>query len=172
MTFEILKKIGDYWGYLTSLIVFVGALYAIYLYARGIAPVLFRLGNGLSKRKIAIFAKGNVAGSLEDLLKDSKLFRHTNLIVVQHDGDIGRAEAASVFLVYWPDWMQSIDRILTQKKDQTAMILYAPPGNPVPPEVMARINDLRNTTLVNLRGRLMNDVVLSMITTSYDKHGT
>jgi len=172
MTIETLKAIGDYWGYFTSVIVLFGALYAVYLYARGIAPVLFRLGNGLAKRKIAIFAKGNVAGSLEDLLKDSKLFRHTNLIVVQHDGDIGRAEAASVFLVHWPDWTQSIDRILAQKKDQTAMILYAPPGNSVPAGIMAQINDLRNTTLVNLRGRLMNDVVLSMITTSYDKRRT
>jgi hypothetical protein len=169
MNLETLKAISDYWGYLSSFLVFVAAVYAVILYIRGIAPVLFRLGNGLAKRKIAIFAKGDVAGSLVDLLKDSKLFRHTNLILVQHDGDIERAEPASVYLVHWPDWTQSLDRILHQKKDQTALILYAPPGEQVPREVMARINNLRNTTMVNLRGRLMNDVVLSMITTSYEK---
>jgi len=159
----------DYWGYIGSVLVFAALLFATYAWARGITPVLFRLGNGLAKRKIAIFAKGDAAVSLSGLLMDSRLFSARNLISVQTDGDIGKAAEATVFLVHWPDWTATIDSILAQKADRTALIVYAPPGNPVPPNVMAKLNDRRNTTLVNTRGRLMNDVVLSMITTSYEK---
>lgn len=156
-------------GYGATIVLVLGFLYACYLWARGIAPALIRLGNGLSRRKIAIFAKSNMADSLHSLLKDSNLFRHTNLITIRDEGDIGKAEPASVFLVHWPDWTNAIDTILAQKRDKTALILYAPPGHHVPPDVMAKVNLVRNATLVNLRGRLMNDIVLSMITTSYDK---
>lgn len=160
----------NFGGYALTIIFAFGVLYAVYLWARGIAPALIRLGNGLARRKIAIFAKGNVADSLHSLLGDSNLFRHTNLITIRHEGDIGKAEPASVFLIHWPDWIGAIDQILAQKRDKTALILYAPPGNMVPPDVMAKINNVRNATLVNLRGRLMNDIVLSMITTSYEKN--
>ncbi len=43
----------------------------IVAWVRGIRPALIRLGNGLSKRKIAIFAKGDAFRSLESLLLDS-----------------------------------------------------------------------------------------------------
>jgi hypothetical protein len=169
-SWENTRAVLDYAGYAATIVLVLGFLYAVYLWARGIAPALIRLGNGLSRRKIAIFAKSNTADSLHSLLKDSNLFRHTNLISIRDEGDIGKAEPASVFLVHWPDWTGAIDGILAQKRDKTALILYAPPGHHVPPDVMAKVNMVRNATLVNLRGRLMNDIVLSMITTSYDKN--
>ena len=43
-------------GGLTSLLMLSAAIYTIYLILRGIIPVWIRLGKGLSKRKIAVFA--------------------------------------------------------------------------------------------------------------------
>jgi hypothetical protein len=166
---NLIKCTFEYWDIASSLLVLCAAVYGVWLLARGIAPVLIRLGNGLARRKIAIFAKGDAAESLKGLLQDSKLFKNSNLICVRTEGDLGKAEPASVYLVHWPDWSHNIDQILNSKNDKTALVVYAPPGNPVPIDVMARINGFRNATLVNLRGRLMNDVVLSLITTSYEK---
>jgi hypothetical protein len=33
--------------------------------------------------------------------------------------------------------------------------------------VLARINEARNATIVNFRGRLLNDVLVSLLTTGY-----
>jgi hypothetical protein len=167
---DTVKTVLDYAGYLATVLVILTALYGAFLWIRGIAPVLIRLGNGLSHRKIAIFAKGDVSASLHGLLQDSDLFRHANLIPIRSEGDIGKAEPATVFVIHWPDFEQAIDRIIAQKRDTTALILYAPPGGGrVPEHIMAKINNVRNSTVVNIRGRLMNDIVLSMITTSYEK---
>lgn len=131
-------------------------------------PALVRLGNGLSRRKIAIFAKGNNLNFLTNLLVDTKLFNKKNLIDVSSSGDFGRAERATVFLVFWDDWQDKIDEILRAKKDNTALVVYAPPGA-IPRDKLVELDNKRNVTVTNFRGRLLNDIVVSMITTSYQK---
>lgn len=144
--------------------------YAIYLCISGFLPVLIRLGNGLTKRKIAVFAKGDALSSLIALFEDSKLFKTKNIIQISSVGDFGRAEEASVFLVHWPDWQADIPNILQRKKDRTALVIFAPQGQGfVPQETIALIEQHRNVVLANLRGRLLNDVVVSLITSGYEK---
>lgn len=160
----------DYISRATTLVVVVAFLYGLVLWARGIAPVLVRLGKGLARRKIAVFAKGDMLKSLESLLDDSKLIRRTNVVTISHTGDISKAECASLFLVVWSDWKDDLPRILSLKKDQTPLIIYAPQDlGSIPPEVLRDLNSHRNCVVSNFRGRLMNDVVVSMITTSYEK---
>jgi len=124
----------------------------------------------LARRKIAIFAKQDASESLRALLEDSKLFRTANLVCIRTDGDFGKAEQASIFLVHSPDWSaQNMQQIISRKRDAAALVVYAPPGNPIPQDILIQIGNVRNATVVNLRGRLMNDIILSMITTSYAK---
>jgi hypothetical protein len=73
-------------------ILLIGIAYAISLWARGILPAILRLGNGLAKRKIALFAKNDNLASLKHLLTDSKLFREKNICEIAKAGDFGRAE--------------------------------------------------------------------------------
>lgn len=156
--------------YVSPVIVGATVLYATYLCVSGFLPVLIRLGNGLKKRKIAIFAKGDALGSLEALFDDSKLFSAKNIIRISQSGDFGRAEEASVFLVNWPDWQDELDRIVALKRDRTALVIYAPQGKGFLPEAsIALLEQHRNIVLANLRGRLLNDVVVSLITTAYEK---
>jgi len=138
----------------------------------GILPVLIRLGRGLAKRKIAIFAKGDRLQSLKALLLDSKLFKVKNIKEISSVSDVGRAECCTVFLVFWDDWKDDIEIILDEKYDSTALVVYAPLelGN-IPQKRMYEIGERRNVTVTNFRGRLLNDIVVSMITTSYDKEG-
>ena len=157
-------------GYVSTIIVIISAIVATVLCFRGFVPVLVRLGNGLWRRRIAIFAKNDALSSLETLLHDSKLFNKTNVYKISGKGELGRAEDCSIFLVYWPDWKDDISEILSKKKDGTAMIVYAPQDQGfIPPETMKTLSNHRNVAVNNFRGRLLNDIVVSMITTGYEK---
>jgi hypothetical protein len=62
-----------------------------------------------------------------------------------------------------------LNAILSAKKDGTALLIYAPQEEGfIPKEDIAKINQHRNVIVVNFRGRLLNDIVTSLITTSYE----
>lgn len=166
---ELALKVLDLLRYVNGVFLLVIAIAAVVLWAAGIAPALLRLGMGLARRKVAIFAKGDMADSMRSLLLDSRLFKDRNLISIRHDGDIEKGRSITLFVVYWPDWIENIVDILDQKKDGTALIVYAPQDKGfIPKETMATLNKRRNVVICNFRGRLLNDLVVSMITTSYE----
>lgn len=133
-------------------------------------PVLIRLGLSLWRRKVAVFASGDTLASLGTLLTDTTLISSKNLIEIATPNDLGRADRASLFLVYWPDWSDNIADILARKKDNTGLIIYAPQAHGlVPADIIKELETHRNVVLNNFRGRLLNDVLVSMITTGYEK---
>ena len=165
---ELLKHFVENYHVVDFVMVIAVAIWGGMLWVRGILPAIIRLGKGLAKRKIAIFAKGDNLASLKNLLTDSGLFKGKNICEIGHDSDIGRAEPASVYLVYWPDWASSYRKILDQKSDGCALVIYAPTsGGKIPDEVMIELDKHRNAVVVNFRGRLLNDIVTAMITTGY-----
>ncbi|MCF8054371.1 MAG: hypothetical protein K9K75_04035 [Deltaproteobacteria bacterium] len=157
-------------GIIETIVLILGIGYAGFLWFRGILPAVLRLGNGLTKRKIAIFAKGDNVNSLKSLLSDSGLFREKNVFEITQKGDLGKAEKASVYLVYWHDWSADIEKILDMKPDSCALIIYAPyDKGRIPDEQMKNLDGKRHSAVTNFRGRLLNDIVTAMITTSYDR---
>src|ERR1700730_11770119 len=94
----------DWVGRATAVIFLVTLVLGIYAWLKGILPALWRLGNGFSKRKIAIFAKGDNLISLKSLLLDTEMFNTKNIIDISSNSDFGRAERATLFLVSWDDW--------------------------------------------------------------------
>jgi hypothetical protein len=160
----------DWIGRISSAIIVIGILVVIYGWSRGIIPAMVRLGNGFAKRKIAIFAKGDQFISLKDLLVDSKLFKAKNIIQVSTKNDFGRAEQSTLYLVFWPDWQNELTEVLQSKKDGYVLIVYAPQEfGFIPKEQMSDLSSRRNVMITNFRGRLLNDIVVSMITTSYEQ---
>lgn len=157
-------------GYISTVIVLISVIASIVAWFRGILPALLRLGNGLGKRKIAIFAKNDNVESLKSLLLDSKLFRRKNIFEVTSRDDLGKAEEASVYLVHWHDWADDVSEILNKKPDKCPMIVYAPyDKGRIPDDQMKNIDGKRNTAVTNFRGRLLNDIVTAMITTGYNQ---
>jgi len=153
-------------GGISTLVTLIAVLYGIYLFARGIFPVWYRLGVGLSKRKIAVFAETEYEG-LQKMLVDSGLFQKSNVIKILKS-NLKTAEKYTLFLVHWKSFESEIEKILAMKDDSTALIVYAPQSEGfIDKVVMEKINQERNSIVVNLRGRLLNDVIVSMITTGY-----
>ncbi len=154
-------------GGISTVLIITGFLYTIYLYSVGILPVLKRLGMGLAKREIAIFADTDNFSSLKNLLIDSKIFKKKNISHIDKDS-LKKAENITLMLMHWKSFGDKIDKILDIKKDTDALIIYIPyEDGQIDKPNMKKINEHRNTIVVNLRGRLLNDILVSMITTSY-----
>ena len=109
---DTFKKIMDIVGYIGSAWLIISGVIIFITWAKGIFVPVWRLGNGLAKRKIAIFAKGDNVESFKNLLLDSNLFNLKNLFVVTRKGDFGRIENATLFLVNWDDFGNDIKQIL------------------------------------------------------------
>jgi hypothetical protein len=153
-------------GGIATLFSIISIVYIVFLVMKGVLPVWYRLGLGLSKREIAIFAE-NEYSSLNKMLLDSRIF---NSSIQIHKNDIKSAEDKTIFLVHWNDYKDVLSEILTIKKDSTPLIVYAPQnGGRIDDESMNMINSNRNSFVVNFRGRLLNDILTSLITTSYEK---
>lgn len=153
-------------GHISTLIVVLGVIFGLVAWFMGILPAMLRLGNGLAKRKIAIFAKGDNVSNLSNLLIDSKLFKSKNIYNIESKEEIGRAEKATIFLVAWHDWKSDINNILDKKQDNTALVIYAPQsGGFIPPDIMKKLDMKRNVIVTNFRGRMINDIIVSMIST-------
>lgn len=166
----MLKTLFDYLGYLSTAIVIVSTLGALALWLKGIWPVMVRLGNGLSKRRIAVLARSDAQTSLANLLLKSRLFKKQNILAVTTEKDLADVATASVILVYWPDWTQKIRDILQYKHQSAALIVYAPHSDArIPTDIMALLDMSTNVVVNNFRGRLLNDIVVSMITSGYEK---
>ncbi|MDP2938742.1 MAG: hypothetical protein Q8O13_01495 [Candidatus Omnitrophota bacterium] len=159
----------DVIGYGTTVVVVIAFLAGIYRWIAGISPALWRLGKGLADRKIAVFADGDDFNSIRDLLIDSNLFKGKNISQITKN-EIKKAGQYSLFLAHWKSISSHLDGILSEKKDGTALLIYAPQEEGfIPKEDIARINQHRNVIVVNFRGRLLNDIMISLITTSYER---
>ncbi len=155
-------------GGLTTVASLFAVLYTIYLVIKGVLPVWYRLGIGLSTRKITIFAEDEY-DDLRNMLVDSKIFQGKNIIKIDKKS-IKRANSATLILVHWKPFKKDMEKILRNKKDNAALIIYAPPDEGlIDTKHLKMFNLERNTVIVNFRGRLLNDILTCMITTSYDK---
>lgn len=152
----------------TTLVLIGGIGSTIYLWIQGVLPVLYRLGIGLSQREIAVFAEDQFE-SLKSMLIDSRIFKEGNIVRINKD-DLKKAEPITLLLVHYRPFAGEIQRILDLKKDAHAMIVYAPQNEgSIDKNVLDKINGERNSILVNFRGRLMNDILGCMMTTSYER---
>jgi len=154
-------------SYASSILFLITVITGLVMWAKGVLPVLIRIGNGLSKKQIVIFAKNDNLTSLKKLLFDSGLFNKKKISEVSTKGDLGVAENKNVYLVFWHDWSDCIDDILNLMEDKTALIVYAPQElGFISKEAMEKLNNKRNVMVTNFRGRLLNDITTSIITTS------
>jgi len=153
---------------ITSILIIAGFCYTGYLVIKGVLPVWYRLGLGLSKRRIAVFGSIENFESIKNTLSDSKIFKEENVVHISAD-NIDKAKDETIFLVDWQTFGDKIEQVFSARKNhQTPIIIYAKPTS-VPQDKMNDIGNRANTVVVNFRGRLLNDLLTSLITTSYER---
>ena len=155
-------------GGLSTLTAILTFIYGVYIVLNGVLPVWIRLGKSLSNKKIAIYSE-NDFDSLKSLLLDSGLFKDKNIDKITNDS-LAKGERHTMMLVNYADFKDKIEEILKYKKDSDALVIYAPhSAGSIEHALMHKINESRNSIVVNMRGRLLNDILTSMITTTYEK---
>lgn len=165
---DFFRQIMDIIGYAgTAWLIVSGAIIFI-AWLNGILTPVWRLGNGLAKRKITIFAKGDNKESFKSLLSDSNLFKPKNIQVITKIEDFGRCESSTLFLVVWDDFGDDISSILNRKSDKTALIIFSKPSQLLEKD-WSVLDQYRNVIIVNFKGRLLNDMLVSLMVTGYDK---
>jgi hypothetical protein len=156
-------------GGLTVTLGVIGFLYKVICWIFGITPIVIRLGIALWKRKVAIFGSVEVFESIKSSLLDSKIFKEKNIVHIKSD-NIDKANDETIFLVDWETSGSQIEQIFSARSNhQTAIVIYAKPAS-ISQEKMSDIANRANTVVVNFRGRLLNDILTSLITTSYDRN--
>lgn len=161
-------------GGITATIAIVVFLLNILFWILGIAPLLKRLGYGRWFRKIVIVANDDYYSSLKGDLVDSGIFRKKNILQINSQ-TISKVKDENLLLVHYQSFDETVIKtILANKKSNAGMIFYYPgfspkDGKEIPNGLKEQISNTENTTIVNFRGRLLNDIITTLITTSYGK---
>lgn len=154
-------------GGVTVVTATVGVIYRIICIFLGITPLVFRIGKAVWQRKIAIVGSSESYSSLKDVIIDAGIFKKNNVKHIPLD-NIDKVKEQTILLVDWETSGNQIDQIFNARKNHnTAVIIYAKAGS-IPPEKMSEIGNKSNTVVVNFKGRLLNDILNSLITTSFE----
>ncbi|OGS20968.1 MAG: hypothetical protein A2252_04560 [Elusimicrobia bacterium RIFOXYA2_FULL_39_19] len=174
---NILRQISNFYnhplfiivGGITVTLAFLAFVYRLLCWAFGITPIVFRLGIALWQRKVVIFGSFEIFESLKSSLVDSNIFKKNNILHINSD-NIDKSKEETIFLVDWETFGDKIEQVFSARKNhQTAIVIYAKPAS-IPQDKMSEIANRANTVVVNFRGRLLNDILTSLITTSYDRN--
>ncbi len=159
---EIINLILTVWGISTLIVV-------VLLFLWGLLPVLWRFGNALVHKKIVIYAKGDNASDLNDLIREMDIFKG-NIITVRSKDSVESAEKADIHLMRWCDAKVFLDKIVAKKKKNSAIIIYCPhEDGRLDDDAQKILNTYKHAVLVNFRGRLLNDIITSLVTIKYGK---
>ena len=153
-------------GGISTALMVIAFLWTAFLQIKGTIPVWYRLAKGLAKRKVAVFADTAAFSSLKATLTDSGIFDEKNITHIEH-ANVDRAKDHTLYLVDWNSFGDRIDEIFAARRGHhTSVVIYASPGS-IPQETMASVANKANTVVVNFRGRLLNDILTSLITSKY-----
>jgi hypothetical protein len=161
-------------GGIAATIVLLGLVVNFVFWFLGIWPLLRRLGFGRWARKIAIVANNEIYNQLRKDLIDSGIFRESNIYPITSKS-LAEVKERDLLLVHYQSFSEDeIKTILGNKKSRAGMVFYYPEFSPsngkrIPDDMLKQISNKENTTLVNFRGRLLNDIITTLITTSYEK---
>lgn len=169
---EYVKVFLEIVGLITTAVAVLAFFAAVISWILGISPLLYRLGLGRWRRKITVLADSNNYASLRDDLVSSGVFRSKNIDHVT-DKSLAKVKDSNLLLVDYGSFSdKNMKTIIKNKKSSAGMIVYFPdfsPTNRVPDDVMKLINNEPHSVLVNFRGRLINDILITLLSTSYDK---
>lgn len=159
-------------GGISFIIVFCSVFFAAFAIIRGNVKPIYRLGMGLSKEKIAIFSDANGFNLLKSAMLDSGLANKKKIDQVS-TANPTRLEQYSFKILDFtyinssgqPDLLQDL---VKRKAHADVLLIYCPAGQRIPEDDMKELDKHGNISIVNSRSRLLSDMVLGMITNSYN----
>lgn len=148
-------------GFIALLLVIAGTF-------AGITQAMVRFGLALYAKKIAIIAGLDDFNDIQNDLVNSGLIKKRN---IQHITNRHLDEAKSALLMiivhgYLSD--EEFNTVVRGKKPQCGLIVHCPPEKGrIDEKGMQLLSMIPFTALCNFRGRMVNDVLLMMLSTSF-----
>ena len=126
---------------------------------------LWCLHNSMKQAKIGIWSNEDVYQDLHNLFSDSKLFFAENIQRFT-TASLDKVDTLSIIIIHWSSLKNGeVDKILDKKQGRAFLIIYAPQHEgKIDNTSMGKIGKCTNAIVVNMRGRLLNDVFCSIIT--------
>lgn len=149
---------------------------------RKIPKLVWRIAEGLENRKIAVVAAQESLERLKLLLLESELFEKDNISHVLPDA-LDKLDDVDLILLDYAalhsDDEQSVreklSELLRHKERGDGLIIYCKPPLRIPngtaDDMYTAIGDTPNTVVVTQYGRLLNDILVMMMTTPPKKKG-
>lgn len=161
------------WSVLSFIFAAIGAISLAALVVGAISRLgkaAWRFGLALYGKKIMIVSSSDDYHDLEEDLSDSGLIKRKNILHIS-DKQLAKANDALLLIVVYGylnnDDFQSVVR---NKSARCGLIVHCPPERGrIDDEEMELLSKSAFTALCNFRGRLVNDVLLMMLSTSFKK---
>ena len=154
--------------YITTIITLAIGLYTIIARILWERPILLRFWFGRRFRDIAIVAKNDQFSQIESDLKSSGIFKNIRSVL---PWSLWEVKKHNLLVVHYESFSKDeIKEIVSYKEPKAWMIFYHPNADTrIPNEMMRMIGNKQNTSVVNFRWRLLNDIITTLLTTSYAK---
>lgn len=156
-------------GMITTSVMIISGVMLFFGWFFGILLVMKRLGLGRWYRKALIVSTNDGGQNLKKDLVDSGVFREKN-ITIANDSNLADIKESSLILYDYWKLPECINDVLRNKQKGAGLVVYSPANNKrMSPDVVEMVNKEPFTVLVNMRGRLVNDMLVTLMSTSYDK---
>jgi len=152
-------------GWLMIAVVIITVIITFVAWMKGILKPLWRLGLGLSRKKITVIASQKDSESLVNLIKSSHIFTTKNIFKIISKEDSEDIKRSNVILFKYSGAPFTLKQVLKKKHDDSAIVIYAKPGEIQNSEDWKLMDEYRNISVCNLKGRLLNDLLTLMMTT-------
>jgi hypothetical protein len=165
LIWSVINIVVEITGWLIVLFAILAAIGTFIAFLRGVLKPLWRLGLGLARKKVVIVASQTNADSLFNLVSDSKVFSEKNIIKVTSREDSEDIRKGDVVLYKYSDSQFSLKDVMVKKADSAAVVVYAKPREITEQSEWDLLDEYRNVSVCNLKGRLLNDLITLMMTT-------
>jgi hypothetical protein len=156
-------------SFVLTVLLICGAIGTVVAALSGVLLPLWRLGLGLARRNITIIASSDDANSLQNLLKQSRLFSRKKIHLISLRDDIEDIELASVILFKYSGSPFTLREVIERKSRNTPIVVFAKPNEITNPDEWKLMDEVRHISVCNLKGRLLNDLLTLMMTSGYER---
>ncbi|WP_165047491.1 MULTISPECIES: hypothetical protein [unclassified Adlercreutzia] len=153
-------------GTIGTIVPWALAIGFVVLAVMGLVRPAYRFGKGIAWKKVFIVANDNTRQELKGDLERSGILRKRN-IRVKTDGQISDlAGARLLILEYGYLGEKKVQEIVSNKCSDCGVLIYAK-HKEISDESMSKLNRSQHVSVVNFRGRLVNEILLLLISTSF-----
>ena len=155
-----------------TLILIISAVFAVLvaviLKLSGFVELLRRVGM-VGARKISIAADIDAFESLRRDILSAKFIKKKNINQIDA-GHLSDVSKCNVVLVDYASIQEAgLRTILSKMQPDAGLIIYAKIPHRLPDDLMRKVCDSPYTIVANFRGRLVNDVLVALMTTPVKK---